>query len=308
MQNFVGQSVVSASQFNLASLQKIFLTAMNMESLVEHEGCSDLLGDKVMATLFYEPSTRTRLSFEAAMNRLGGKVISTSHAKVYSSVAKGESLSDTIRTVEQYADVIVLRHHEKGSAQIASEASSVPILNAGDGPGEHPTQALLDSYTIWKEKSTLSSLKVAMVGDLKYGRTVHSLTQLLGLYDSKVYFVAPDILQIPNWVVDKFSSDNYEKKQSIEEVIGEVDVLYMTRIQKERFEDSSQYEKLKDLYILNQAMMKKTKPDMVVMHPLPRVGEIDPEIDNDPRAAYFRQAQNGMFVRMALLALVLGRT
>jgi carbamoyl-phosphate synthase/aspartate carbamoyltransferase/dihydroorotase/carbamoyl-phosphate synthase/aspartate carbamoyltransferase len=259
--------------------------------------------------LFYEPSTRTSSSFIAAMERLGGSVIPITQGVQFSSVSKGETLHDTIKTLEQYSDVIVLRHPDTGAAQIAATAASVPIINAGDGTGEHPTQALLDLFTIRQECGTLDGLHVAMVGDLRYGRTVHSLTQLLLHYDVQLSFVSPEILRLPldymNQVrgVGKTVRETY----NIADVIPTADVLYVTRVQKERFTDLAQYEGVKDLYRVTPELMERAKPDAVVMHPLPRVGEIDVRVDADERAAYFRQVKNGMYVRMALLAAVLGK-
>ncbi len=277
--------------------------------MVERQGACDLLKGRVLACLFYEPSTRTSASFIAAMERLGGSVIPITQGVQFSSVSKGESLPDTIRTLEQYADVIVLRHPEIGAAQIAADAASVPVINAGDGTGEHPTQGLLDLFTIRQELGTIDKLKVAMVGDLRYGRTVHSLTRLLMQYDVSYRFVSPELLRLPmalmNVLIDR--KMKVRETHDVADVIENADVLYVTRVQKERFSDPAQYEEVKDCYKITPEIMQRAKPTMALMHPLPRVGEIDTAVDSDPRAAYFRQVKNGMYVRMALLAAVLGR-
>jgi len=228
----------------------------------------------------------------------------------YSSVSKGESLPDTIRTLECYADVIVLRHPETGSAAIAAKAAKKPVINAGDGVGEHPTQALLDTFTITEELGRLDNLTVTMLGDLKYGRTVHSLARLLSQFSNiKLNYVSPDILKMPKEVMDEVAQKNVPQAEfsSLEKVLPETDVLYVTRVQKERFEDPADYEKVKGAYVIDPEIMKAAKQDMIVMHPLPRVGEISPEFDDDPRAAYFRQMEYGLYVRMAVLAMVLGK-
>ncbi|NOX61543.1 MAG: aspartate carbamoyltransferase [Chloroflexi bacterium] len=305
---FYGQDIISVRQFSREKLSYIFDVADEMETLVRRFGSADLLSGKVLANLFYEPSTRTASSFMAAMLRLGGSVIPINEVR-YSSVSKGESLPDTVRTLECYADIIVLRHPEVGSAQIAADYASKPIINAGDGVGEHPTQALLDLYTIQRELGRLDGLKVAMVGDLKYGRTVHSLTKLLSLYNVDFYFVSPDILKMPPELVADVRARGHraEEVEDVHEVIADADVLYVTRVQKERFHDLAQYERVKDYYIIDPELMRLAKREMIVMHPLPRVGEISYAVDQDPRAAYFRQMENGMFIRMALLAAVLGK-
>jgi len=228
----------------------------------------------------------------------------------YSSVSKGESLPDTIRTLECYADVIVLRHPETGSAAIAAKAAKKPVINAGDGVGEHPTQALLDAFTIKEEIGRLDNLNVTMLGDLKYGRTVHSLARLLSQFSNiKLNYVSPDILKMPKEVMDEVAEKGIPQAEysSLEKVLSETDVLYVTRVQKERFEDPADYEKVKGAYVIDSEIMKAAKQDMIVMHPLPRVGEISPEFDDDPRAAYFRQMEYGLYVRMAVLAMVLGK-
>jgi aspartate carbamoyltransferase catalytic subunit len=305
---FFGQDIISVSQFDLAKLDYIFGVAHEMRVLVERFGSADLLHGKILANLFYEPSTRTSSSFMAAMLRLGGQVIPINNVQ-YSSVTKGESLPDTVRTLESYSDIIVLRHPEMGSAELAARYAAKPIINAGDGIGEHPTQALLDLFTILEELGSISGLRVAMVGDLKYGRTVHSLTKLLVNYDVDLAFVSPDILAMPDDVLDvvRKHGKTYSTTQDVGDVIGDVDVLYVTRVQKERFSDLAQYERVKDQYVVDDALMAQAKPKMIVMHPLPRVNEISYTVDDDPRAAYFRQMRNGMYIRMALLAAVLGK-
>lgn len=277
--------------------------------MVKRVGSVNLLRQFTAACIFYEPSTRTSSSFISAMERLGGNVIPITSGVEFSSVSKGETLADTMRVLEQYADVIVLRHPEVGAAKTAADYTKVPIINAGDGPGEHPTQALLDLFTIKDELGTIDGLTIAMVGDLRYGRTVHSLTKLLLNYDVRLRFVSPEILRLPlnvmNQVID--SGKDVRETHSVNDVIEQADVLYVTRVQKERFTDLRQYEEVKNMYEITAEVMKRAKENMVVMHPLPRVGEIHYSVDEDPRAAYFRQVQNGMFVRMALLAAVLGQ-
>jgi aspartate carbamoyltransferase len=305
---FFGQDILSVSQFDRADLETIFEVAHHMYGMVERIGTFDLLKGKVLTNLFYEPSTRTSSSFVAAIERLGGSVVQINNV-TYSSVSKGESLQDTVRTMESYTDAIVLRHPEQGSAALAAAAASKPVINAGDGAGEHPTQALLDAYTIREEKGTIDGLTITMLGDLKYGRTVHSLAKLLTLYNVKLNYVSPEILRMPELLVKEVDSagiDQYETTD-LDEVLAATDVLYVTRIQKERFQDQSEYDQVKDSYVITAETLSRAKEDMIVMHPLPRVGEIATEVDADPRAAYFRQMEYGMYVRMALLALVLGR-
>lgn len=305
-----GKDILSVKQFIRADLEYIFGVAHEMRGMVERIGTFDLLKGKILANLFYEPSTRTSSSFTAAMERLGGSVIPINEVK-YSSVSKGESLPDTVRTLECYADVIVLRHPETGSAAIAAKAARKPIINAGDGIGEHPTQALLDTFTIFEELGVgqVDGMTVTMLGDLKFGRTVHSLARLLSLYNVKINYVAPDILRMPKDVMDEVKAKGIPQVEynSLEKVLPETDVLYVTRVQKERFEDPAEYEKVKGVYVIDPQVMKTAKKEMIVMHPLPRVGEISPDFDQDPRAAYFRQMEYGLYVRMALLAMVLGK-
>ncbi len=306
---FYGQDILSVSQFSRDNLDYILGVAREMQMLVERFGSADLLQGKILANLFYEPSTRTSSSFMAAMLRLGGQVIPINNVQ-YSSVTKGESLPDTVRTLECYADVIVLRHPEVGASATAAYYATKPIINAGDGVGEHPTQALLDIFTILQELDHLDGLRIAMVGDLKYGRTVHSLTKLLANYKKVEFvFVSPDILPMPTDVLQVVQDKglSFHTTQDVQAVIKDVDVLYVTRVQKERFTDLAEYDRVKDQYVIDEALMSHAKERMVLMHPLPRLHEISYAIDNDPRAAYFRQMRNGMFIRMALLAAVLGK-
>ncbi len=306
---FTGMDVLSVSQFDRDTLEEIFSRGRAMRQIVTEHGATDVLRGAVLACLFYEPSTRTSASFIAAMERLGGSVIPITQGVQFSSVSKGESLADTIRTLEQYADVIVLRHPEVGAAQSAADCATVPIINAGDGAGEHPTQALLDLFTIREELGRVDGLKIAMVGDLRFGRTIHSLTRLLLQYDVSLRFVSPEVLRLPmrlmNQVID--AGIKVRETHDVADVIENADVLYVTRVQKERFSDLQQYEEVKNYYMIDPALMKQAKSEMIVMHPFPRVGEIDEAVDADPRAAYFRQIRNGMYIRMALLAAVLGK-
>jgi len=305
-----GKDIISVKQFSRADLEYVFGVAHEMRGMVERVGTFDLLKGKILANLFYEPSTRTSSSFTAAMERLGGSVIPINEVK-YSSVTKGESLSDTVRTLECYADVIVLRHPETGSAAIAAKAARKPVINAGDGTGEHPTQALLDTFTIFEElgEGQVDGMTVTMLGDLKYGRTVHSLARLLSLFKVKLNYVSPDILKMPKEVMDEVGTQGIPQAEfnTLDKVLPETDVLYVTRVQKERFENPEDYEKVKGAYVIEPDMMKAAKKEMIVMHPLPRVGEISVDFDDDPRAAYFRQMEYGLYVRMALLAMVLGK-
>lgn len=305
---FYGKDILSVKQFNRADLTYIFGVAAEMREMVKRIGTFDLLKGKLLANLFYEPSTRTSSSFFAAMERLGGSVIPINEVR-YSSVAKGESLPDTIRTLESYADVIVLRHPEQGSAALAAEFARKPIINAGDGTGEHPTQALLDLFTIVEELGSVDGLTITMLGDLKYGRTVHSLARLAALYNVRLNYVSPEILRMPDEVVSELEDRGIPQQSftMLEPVLAETDVLYVTRVQKERFEDLAEYEKVARAYVIAPDTLGSAKEQMIVMHPLPRVGEISMEVDQDPRAAYFRQMESGLYVRMALLALVLGK-
>lgn len=300
--------VIESQQFDLASLEAIFSMSEEMEKIVQHYG-SNILNRRVMATLFYEPSTRTRLSFESAMARLGGSVLTTESAQEFSSAAKGETLEDTIRVVAGYADVIVLRHFESGASQRAAEVAGIPVINAGDGTGQHPTQSLLDMYTIRREIGQIDSISIALVGDLANGRTVRSLCYLLAKYKSpKIYFVAPSVVRMKDDIKDYLHRHDadFEEVEDLHAVAREVDVIYQTRIQRERFGDRPhEYEQARGKYIIDQTILDCMRKEAIVMHPLPRVDEVDTVVDRDPRAAYFRQAHNGLYVRMALLRMLL---
>lgn len=305
---YYGQDILSVHQFDRYSVEYVFGVAQEMREMVKRVGSFDLLKGKILANLFYEPSTRTSSSFTSAMERLGGSVIPISEVR-YSSVSKGESLPDTIRTLECYADVIVLRHPETGSAALAARYARKPIINAGDGTGEHPTQALLDLFTIQAELGRLEGLTVTMLGDLKYGRTVHSLARLLRLFNARLNYVSPEVLRMPAEIIQELERKDIRQAEyrTLDEVLGETDVLYVTRVQKERFEDQNEYESVRGSYVVDPELMQGAKSEMIVMHPLPRVGEISMDFDDDPRAAYFRQMEYGLYTRMALLAMVLGK-
>ena len=300
--------IISTKQFlDISILDEIFQIADEMEKRDNENKSSNSLKDKILATVFYEPSTRTRFSFESAMYKLGGKVITTESASHFSSVIKGESLQDTIKIVSEYADVLVLRYFQKGAAKIASEVSSVPIINAGDGDGEHPTQALLDLYTIQKEIGKIDNLNIGLVGDLLYGRTIHSLLYLLSLYKNiKIYLISPPQLKLPEEYKNYLKQKNvdFEEFSDLQKVSDKVDVLYITRIQKERLNSKQEYEQVKNSYIIDREFLNQLNKNTIIMHPLPRVNEISPEVDNDKRAAYFRQAKNGLYIRMALLKMI----
>ncbi|KAI8580347.1 hypothetical protein K450DRAFT_238087 [Umbelopsis ramanniana AG] len=303
---FYRKHILRSKQFDRNDLHMLFGVAAEMRTLVQRYGSINLMQGRVMTTMFFEASTRTSSSFEAAMLRLGGQVVSVSGTT--SSVQKGESLADTVRTLGCYGDLIVLRHPQPGSADVAAKYSKVPIINAGDGIGEHPTQAFLDVFTIREELGTVNGLTITLVGDLKNGRTVHSLVRILAYYQVTLNFVAPESLRLPDDVKTELSRSGVKMNEytSLDDVIGETDVLYMTRVQKERFTNEEEYNRVKDAYIINNNVLSKAKSQMILMHPLPRVNEIDPEVDFDQRAAYFRQMRYGLYVRMALLALVLG--
>ena len=294
--------VIESQQFSRSLLEDLFARADDIKREPHH--FIGRLAGQVMAALFYEPSTRTRLSFEAAMLRLGGQTMGTDNAREFSSAAKGETLEDTIRIVGGYADVIVLRHSEEGAARRAAAVSDVPIINAGDGPGQHPTQALLDLYTIRAELSRIDGVRVAMVGDLANGRTVRSLAYLLSKFkDVKLSFVAPPQVAMRDDLKAHLDEHHVQwaETQDLDAVLPEVDVVYMTRIQKERFTDPAAYEAVKGVYKVDKTAMARMRKYAILMHPLPRVDEISPQVDDDPRSAYFRQARNGLHVRMALL-------
>jgi aspartate carbamoyltransferase catalytic subunit len=301
------QHVIESQQFTRSFLEDLLGRAEEIKA--EPHRFSGRLNGRVMAALFYEPSTRTRLSFEAAILRLGGQTMGTDNAREFSSAAKGETLEDTIRIVSGYADVIVLRHYEEGAAKRAASVSSVPVINAGDGPGQHPTQALLDLYTIRDELGRIDGLNIAMVGDLANGRTVRSLTYLLSKFRQiKIWFVAPPQVAMRDDLKAHLDEHHipWVENEDLDAVLPEVDVVYQTRIQKERFTDPSQYEALKGIYRIDNHALGLMRKYAIVMHPLPRVDEIAPEVDADPRAAYFRQARNGLHIRMALLDRLLG--
>jgi aspartate carbamoyltransferase catalytic subunit len=303
-----GKDILRTDQLSDEEVALILSTAARFERrLADGERLTNMDG-RIMAALFFEPSTRTRLSFEAAMHRVGGQIITVADPKT-SSAAKGESLADSVRTVEGYADVIVMRHPRKGSAQEAANAVGVPVINGGDGAGQHPTQALLDVYTIQKEKGTVEGLTVALAGDLKNGRTVHSLVYLLARFGARLLFVAPPTLEMPSEITAELRQMGADvaESQDLAAAMNESDVVYMTRIQRERFDDLGEYERLKGSYVIDMSIVNQAKPDITIMHPLPRVDEITPDVDAYDGAAYFRQAANGVPIRMALLALVAGR-
>jgi aspartate carbamoyltransferase catalytic subunit len=302
-----GRHLIDPMDFTLLELDEIFDYA---DEIIESpEKFSHICDGKILATLFYEPSTRTRLSFEAAMLRLGGQVLGFSEAKS-SSAAKGESVADTIRTVECYADIAAMRHPKEGAPKVAAMNSKMPVINAGDGGHQHPTQTLTDLLTIRNIKGTLSNLTIGICGDLKFGRTVHSLITAMSRYENiKFILISPNELTIPKYLkTEVLEKNNIEflEVEKLEEVMEDLDILYMTRVQKERFFNEEDYIRLKDSYILDKEKMQKAKKDMIILHPLPRVNEIAVELDTDPRACYFKQAKYGMYARMALIAKLLG--
>lgn len=296
--------ILSVDQFDRSALEDLFKRADAMRALVKKDGGDARLAHHVTANLFYEPSTRTSSSFAAAMYRLGGQVISINDVQ-YSSVAKGETLEDTVRTLGQYADAIVLRHPEVGASAIAAGVSKVPIINAGDGIGEHPTQALLDLYTILSEFGQVDGLTITLVGDLKNGRTVHSLAKLLNHFDVTLRFVAPESLKFPDELANELTN-KFTSSEKLDE-LKDTDLLYVTRVQKERFANLEAYEAVKNSYIITNDTLTSLKPTARIMHPLPRVGEIASEVDSDPRAAYFRQVENGLYIRMVLFDMLIKR-
>ena len=302
-----GKSLLEPMDFSVGELESLFDLAGKM--IEEPEKYVEVCKGKLLATLFYEPSTRTRFSFEAAMLRLGGQVIGFSEAGS-SSVAKGESIADTVRTVACYADILVMRHPKEGAPKVAATNATVPVINAGDGGHQHPTQTLTDLLTIRRERGSFQNLTVGICGDLMFGRTVHSLIKALSRYDGvKFVLISPEELRIPDYVRKEILIKNnlsFREVGTMEEAISELDVLYMTRVQKERFFNEQDYIRLKDRYILDEEKMKMAKTDMMVLHPLPRVNEIAVEVDKDPRAHYFTQAKNGMYIRMALIKSLLG--
>ena len=307
MADLKGKDILHGAQFTREEIEHVMRVAASMREELKRARSLDLAKGYVLGALFFEPSTRTRLSFETAMHRLGGSVIGFASAGTSSS-AKGESLSDTIRNVDQYVDVIAMRHPEIGSAKIAADVAEAPVLNGGDGAGQHPTQALLDVFTIQSERGQVDGNTIVLCGDLKYGRTVHAGVEIYKHFDCRLVFVAPDALRMPPEITGRLQEQGVkvEETTDLEAALAEANVLYMTRIQKERFEDPEEYNRLKGSYILTREMVERTNPDLTIMHPLPRVDEITTEVDDLPGAAYFRQAQNGVFTRMALIALVTG--
>jgi aspartate carbamoyltransferase catalytic subunit len=301
---FEGRDIISIKDFSRDEIDYILKIAQAMEPIAMKG--SDMLKGKILATLFFEPSTRTRLSFEAAMHKLGGSTIGFAEAEI-ASVKKGENLADTVRTVENYADVIAVRHPLEGAARLAAEFAKVPIINGGSGAEEHPTQALLDLYTIMKEKGKIDGLKIALLGDLRYGRTVHSLAYALSLYNIELYLISPESLKMRREVLQTIKEKiPVTERTSLEKIVPLVDVFYVTRIQKERFPDPAEYIKVKGSHKIDMTTLSDAKKDLIILHPLPRVDEIAPEVDNTPYARYFQQVWNGIVVRMALLALILG--
>jgi aspartate carbamoyltransferase catalytic subunit len=298
--------LLEVGQFDRPGIERLFAEADRMRDLPR--SAAPLAG-QILATLFYEPSTRTRLSFESAMLRLGGTIISTENAREFSSAIKGETVEDTIRIVNGYADAIVIRHYEQGAAHRAAGVSSVPILNAGDGPGEHPSQALLDLYTIGHELGRIDNLRVALVGDLRYGRTARSLARLLRLTEgTELVFVSPPAVPMGADIRAELTEAGvpFRDEPDLDAVLPHVDVVYQTRVQKERFASTEEYESAKGQYVIDAGAMHRLNPGAILMHPLPRVDEITTAVDADPRAAYFRQAHNGVYIRMALLNQLLG--
>lgn len=299
-----GRNLIQPEDFSVEEIDEIL--ELSQKIIDNPSKYSRICEGKLMATLFYEPSTRTRLSFESAMKRLGGQVIGFSEPNS-SSVSKGESLGDTIRTVSSYVDVIVMRHPQFGAANEAVKYTEVPFINAGDGGNQHPTQTLTDLLTIKSLKGNLENHTIGLCGDLKNGRTVHSLVKAMARYkNTKFVFISPKELEMPEYIKEAIKGHEYYETTNLDEAIEKLDVLYMTRVQQERFEDKAEYDRLKDYYILNKAKLNHAKKDMLVMHPLPRVNEIDTDVDPDERAVYFKQAKYGMFVRMALITRLLG--
>ncbi len=304
---FKKDHVVAIDDFTVEEIKKILDLAEDMVPVAEGKEINTEFEGKILATLFFEPSTRTRLSFEAAMKRMGGRCIGFARPGT-SSAKKGETLADTIRVAAGYADIIVLRHPQEGAAQLASTFSNVPVINAGDGAGHHPTQTLLDLFTIRKEKGDISNNHIGIAGDLKYGRTVHSLTKALSMFGTEMTFISPPSLKMPEEITDmlKRKGIEFHEVDRIEDKLDDLDLLYMTRIQRERFPSEEDYQKVAKSYLLEKKMLENSKDDLKVMHPLPRVDEIDADVDETPKAKYFQQAANGVPTRMALLKLVQG--
>lgn len=297
------KNLVSINDFTREEIIKITELAARFEA----DPHQQVLAGKVIASLFFEPSTRTRLSFESAINHLGGRVIGFSEVS-NTSLSKGETFHDTITTISNYCDMIVMRHYIEGAARYAGEISRVPVVNAGDGANQHPSQTLLDLYSIKKTQGRLDNINITMIGDLKYGRTVHSLLQALSHFNPTFTFVAPDELKMPEEYKRFLDSKGipYTETREILPAINDADIVYMTRVQRERFSDPMEYERVKNVYVLKNDMLQGTKPNMRILHPLPRVGEIDPDVDANPKAYYFQQTENGMYTRMAIISYLLG--
>jgi aspartate carbamoyltransferase catalytic subunit len=305
--DFKNRDVISVKDFSKEEINYILNYAKKMVPYAKGEKHTDILREKILSSLFFEPSTRTRLSFESAMNRLGGRVIGFADPSA-TSQKKGESLADTIRMADSYSDAIVIRHPQEGAARLSTEFAESPILNAGDGAGQHPTQCLLDLFTIVTERKQIKGNKIVLLGDLKYGRTVHSLAYALSLLGAELTFVSPESLKMPKEVINECKEFGLEPSSisNLERAIKDANVLYVTRIQKERFPDAEEYNRVVGMYKIDMDLLKHAKDDLIIMHPLPRVVEIDPEVDKTPHALYFKQAFNGVPVRMALLSLILG--
>lgn len=296
------KNIISIADLSRSDLELILQTAQSLKQTPQPA----LLANKVVASCFFEASTRTRLSFETAVQRLGGSIIGFDSGGNTSLAQKGETLADSVKVISSYADAFFMRHPQEGAARLASEFTSIPVINGGDGSNQHPTQTLLDLFTIYETQSTLDNLNIAFVGDLKYGRTVHSLAQALSLFNCNFYFISPEALAMPDYIIEELNERNirFSLHQSIEEVVSELDVLYMTRVQKERF-DETEYQHMKSAFLLNANMLHNVKDNLKVLHPLPRIDEIDKNVDETPYAYYFQQAQNGVYARQALLALLL---
>ncbi len=300
------RSIISIEDLSSGDITELFSVADSMLENLEKGKSLNIMSGRILATLFFEPSTRTRLSFESAMHRLGGSVISMADSKT-SSASKGETLADTVRIVESYSDIIVIRHPLEGAARLASKFSSKPVINAGDGSGEHPTQTLIDLYTIKKETGSLKNKTITVVGDLKYGRTVHSLLFALSRYGANVNLVSPEGLKLPDYIYNEIKGKiDIKQTDDLGQFLSDTDVLYVTRIQKERFADKNEYQKLIGSYKITASEASKLKPGAIILHPLPRVDEISPEVDTLPCAKYFRQAFYGVPIRMALISMIAG--
>jgi aspartate carbamoyltransferase catalytic subunit len=303
MENMQNRSLISVKDYSKAEIMEI----VRLAAVFEKKPRQRILEDKVIASLFFEPSTRTRLSFESAVNQLSGRIVGFTEAGS-SSVSKGESLKDTIRTVANYSDLIIMRHPLEGSAKYASEVAGIPVVNAGDGANQHPTQTLLDVYSIYKTQGTLENLNLYLVGDLKYGRTVHSLIMAMTDFNPKFNFISHPKLRIPYEyrIMLKENNIDYEEHSEFPEDLSQADIIYMTRVQRERFSDPIEYEKTKDNYILERSMLQNVKASLKVLHPLPRVNEISTDVDDSPHAYYFEQAKNGVYTRQAIMSKILG--